>query len=362
MQYAVLGAGNGGQTLASVLRSQGYSLRLWNRSGAVIAALRERGKIVVTGAVSLEVPADFLTMSLEEALAGTDVALWTVPAHAHRALAEAVAPYVTADQIHILNPGRTGGALEVWTVFHRLCPERVPVVAETQSLLYACRTVAPGSVELLHVKPRNVVSCLPSWRMDRVSAAMAGIYAGLECRDSTFDTSIENIGAILHPVPALLNTGWIERPETPFLHYFMGISPTIARLLERIDAERVSVAGAYGISTLSVLEWHNRTYGSDAATLYDALQSNSGYAAIAAPTSMAHRYVHEDVPTGLVPIAELGRNAGVPTPLTDLAIRLADELLGTDYRHTGRTLHRLGLDGLSVDECVEVFAGRRSPA
>jgi opine dehydrogenase len=358
---AILGAGNGGQALAAVCKDHGIEVRLWNRSPGVVAALRKRGGIEVRGGLRLYATPDLITHSIQETLEGADVVLWALPAHAHYSVAERAAPHVTADQIHVLNPGRTGGALEVSSVFHRLAPERVPIVAETQTFPYACRATTPGSVEMLYVKPSNAVACLPAEGSPRVEAALTGTHAGVEMQDTTLATGIENIGAILHPVPVLLNIGWVETPDVPFLHYYHGISPTIAAFLERIDAERLAVAAAYGVSTRSVLQWHNEMYGSNADTLYDGLQSNSRYASLSAPDDLQHRYLHEDIPTGLVPISELGKAAGVPTPLIDLAIHLGDEILGTDYRQTGRTLARLGLSGLTVQECAEVFAGCRRP-
>ena len=43
---------------------------------------------------------------------------------------------------------------------------------------------------------------------------------------------------------------------------------------------------------------------------------------IKAPPSLDHRYIHEDIGYGLVPMAELGRLAGVATPTIDLVLTL----------------------------------------
>jgi opine dehydrogenase len=55
------------------------------------------------------------------------------------------------------------------------------------------------------------------------------------------------------------------------------------------------------------------------------------------------RYLTEDVPCGLVPISELGRAAGVPTPTIDGLIAVVSAMIGRDLRAEGRTLARLGL-------------------
>ena len=53
-----------------------------------------------------------------------------------------------------------------------------------------------------------------------------------------------------------------------------------------------------------------------------------------------------------MPIAELGRLAGVATPTIDALIALAGLALGIDYRLDGLTLERLGLAGKTPAELV----------
>ena len=64
------------------------------------------------------------------------------------------------------------------------------------------------------------------------------------------------------------------------------------------------------------------------------------------------RYVIEDVPTGLVPVSELGKKFGVKTPAIDTIINLADILFEADFRASGRNLAQLGLSQLSQEEII----------
>ena len=67
-----------------------------------------------------------------------------------------------------------------------------------------------------------------------------------------------------------------------------------------------------------------------------------------APGALDARYVTEDVPYGLVPIAELGRRAGVPTPVAHALTMFASAALGRDFITEGRTLARMGLEGRTL--------------
>ena len=52
----------------------------------------------------------------------------------------------------------------------------------------------------------------------------------------------------------------------------------------------------------------------------------------------------------LVAMSELGRAAGVTTPVIDGLITLTSTMLRHDFRSEGRNLTRLGLSGKTVDE------------
>ena len=47
------------------------------------------------------------------------------------------------------------------------------------------------------------------------------------------------------------------------------------------------------------------------------LRSNPGYQDIKAPTTLNHRYLWEDIPTGLVPISDMARALDIETPTID---------------------------------------------
>jgi len=148
----------------------------------------------------------------------------------------------------------------------------------------------------------------------------------------------------------------------PFDHYHQGITPAVARVLEALDGERLSVAAALGIGLPTAREWLREAYGVDGPDLYRALQENRAYRGIRAPTDLDTRYLWEDVPTGLVPLASLGELAGVPTPTMRSLIHLASLVHGVDYFRHGRTLGRMGLGGLAVADLLDYVRERREAA
>jgi opine dehydrogenase len=169
---------------------------------------------------------------------------------------------------------------------------------------------------------------------------------------------MDNMGAIFHPALTVLNAGRIESTQGDYQFYVEGLTPAVAKVLEALDRERVTVAAALGIRAQSAREWLDMAYNATGANLYEAMHNNVGYQGIKAPPTLAHRYIFEDVPMSLVPIASAGQQFGVSTAAIDTIVRLASLIHGTDYRSKGRTMAKLGLANLTVEEIREVVDTR----
>lgn len=186
---------------------------------------------------------------------------------------------------------------------------------------------------------------MPAWRTGELLALCRPLLPMLTAAPSVLHTSFENMGCVLHPGITLGNRRRIAAGVS-FLFYCEGVTPAVAATLSALDAERCAVASAYGVEARSLASWLRAAYGRPSGSLAGMICANPGYEGIRAPTALDHRYLWEDVPTGLVPISALGEAAGVPTPACDAAIATASRLLRTDFRSTGRSLSRLGLAGL----------------
>jgi len=158
------------------------------------------------------------------------------------------------------------------------------------------------------------------------------------------------MGAIFHPALTMLNAGWIESTHGDYQFYIDGVTPSVARVLEALDRERVTVASSLGIRGRTGLEWLKLAYDTVGDDLYEAIHNQPGYYGIKAPPTLNHRYIFEDVPMSLVPIAALGERYGVSVRGMDAMIRLACIIHRTDYWRRGRTLDKLGINNLSESE------------
>lgn len=68
------------------------------------------------------------------------------------------------------------------------------------------------------------------------------------------------------------------------------------------------------------------------------------------PFDVKTRYITEDVPVGMVLIASLGQWLEVPTPAIHATIQFCGLMNEIDYWKEGRTLERLGLAKLNLNQ------------
>lgn len=348
---AVIGAGNGGQAFAGYLSALGYKVRLYDREVSKVTQLNKNKKIRLVGALSLEGEIEFASANLGKVISGADLIMVATTATAHRPLASQMAPLLTEGQIIVLNPGRTCGALEFRNTLDEAGLSKRVYVAEAQTLVYACRVVETGVVNIIGVKDRVLISAYPASDTTHVLDALKPIFPCFYAAKNVLQTSFENVGAMFHPTVVLFNEAAIERGES--FYFYRDMTDGLARIIEKADNERLAVAAAYGISPISAFDWVSYAYdGVEGKDLCERMQNNPAYYEITAPRTIECRQITEDIPTGIIPLAELGKAAGVPTPLFDSLITICSILHKRDYRKEGRTLKRLGLHNLTVDEII----------
>lgn len=352
-RFTVIGAGHGGKGMAAHLALMGFPVTLYNRTPENINTIKARGGIELK---SFEGgPHGFghlerVTADMGEALEDAEVIMVVVPSTAHADIAHATAPHLKDGQIVVLNPGRTCGALEVTYIYRQEGVRADVTVAEAETLIYASRSDGPALARLFGIKEAVPIAALPATRTGRVLEALAPAYPQFIDGISVLHTGLNNMGAIFHPALALLNVGRIETTLGEFQFYVDGVSPSVARVLEVLDRERVTVASSLGIRARSALEWLQLAYHATGNDLYEAIHNQQGYYGIQAPATMNHRYITEDVPMSLVPIAALANTYGVSVRGMESIIRLACIIHGTDYWRRGRTPERLGIIDWSVSE------------
>jgi opine dehydrogenase len=353
---AVLGAGNGGCAAAADLGGRGFEIRLYNRSRERLEPLLQRGGLERYGEAGegfVELAA--ITDDLETAVRGADLVMLTVPISAHPFYARRLSTILPPGAVLFLNPGHMGGGLFMAHEIHRLTGRTDVRTCEVSTLAYACRMHGPASVNVMRVMRSLPFAAFPGRAQDELFELLSPLYPSLVQASHVLQTGFLDINAVEHPPQIICNAGWVEHTKGAYLFYYEGTTPSVGRVIDTLDRERIAVAEAAGVPTKPFVQvFQEMGYTTEDAarvgTAHAALQESAPNRWIRGPKSLDHRYLHEDVGWGLVPWSELGRSLGVPTPVMDALITLGSTLNGRDYRAEGLTLERLGLAGKRPEE------------
>ncbi len=358
---AILGAGNGGCAAAADLTNRGFDVHLYSRSQRTLQPIIDRGGLEMIGVLGEGfMKLAKVTNRIEEAVAGADVIMTTTPTNAFDYFAQILAPLLKKGQVLFFNPGQGGGGLS----FHRWLRQYggPPVRSvETSSLTYGTRVPEPGKT-WIKTKVKNLMTgAFPSKDTGELVAYVRQLYPVLKPARNVLETTLYDINAIEHPPGMVCNAGWIEHTWGGFRFYYEGLTPSVCRVIEDIDEERLAIIRAlnqrtgWDIPVKSFPEiFYEHEYTSVPPTgergIIPAQQAASpGNKVTKCPPTLDDRYMHEDVGYGLVPIREIGNALGVATPYIDALIRIASSLMAQDYFETGITLEKMGLADIPVD-------------
>jgi opine dehydrogenase len=339
--------------MAAHLALMGFKVTLYNRTYENIAVINKRGGIDLESYDSW--PHGFgklflVTSDIKKALAKAQVIMVVVPSSAHVDVAKCCAPHLRNGQIVILHPGRTCGAIEFRMTLAAMGCKADVTVAEAETFIYASRSDGPAQARIFRIKEAVPLAALPATRTEYVLDLLQPAYPQFIDGVNVLNTSLNNMGAIFHPAITILNAGRIEATHGDFEFYIDGVTQSTARVLEVLDRDRVTVASALGVRARTAMEWLKLAYNTEGEDLNEAIHNQPGYYGIKAPSTLHHRYIFEDVPMSLVPIASLGARYGVTVHGMDSIIRLACIIHRTDYWKRGRSVERLGVGHLSVSE------------
>jgi opine dehydrogenase len=355
---AIIGAGIGGVYLAAELGMLGCKLRLHDIDDSRLVAIRARGGIEVEsrGFAAIE----RTTADPAAAIEGADVIVIVTGGNAQADAARSLAPLLRDGQIIVLIQGNTGGSLVLRCALDAVGCHAAVDIAEIDNYPYSCWRLAPDRIRPIVKKRWLQIATFPGNRVGPVFARLSPLFPAAVAAPSALSTGFTNANAMLHVANCVANAGKIDRGES-YKFYAEGVTPAVARLYQAINAERVAIAAALGAAVPSLEDWFERVYGVRGVSLDESCRllttnSDGPYQATGTPSSWQHKYIAEDVPTGLIPMRELGEAAGVPTPAIDAVVTLAQVLAGRDFAAEARTLDRMGLAGMDGRDIRRVVA------
>lgn len=362
--WAIIGGGNGGQSMAGHLGILGQKVRLFDVVPATVDALNAKGSITVTNAMDGEGKLEFATTDMGKAMEGADNVILVLPSLYHESIARQMVPHLKDGMTVLLHPEASCGAISFRKVMKEMGCTADVVVGAACTLLYATRILENGKVEIYGVKNSVPIAALPASDNDRLKAAICDVMPWFTIVSSVLETSLDNLNAMMHPAPMLLSTSRIEAdPFIPFQYYLEGITPSMGHFVENMDKERIAIAKEVGYTQRSVCQEYIDMYscGVEGDPLYKLCRNNPGYDGIMCGSNLGSRYVMEDVPYSLVALQSIAKVMGVPTPCMDAIVTIGrtifDGTNGFAKMDEGRTIEALGLEGMDKEALLKYIMG-----
>jgi opine dehydrogenase len=354
-KLAVCGSGNAGLSIAADSAFKGFAVRLFELDSlnGLIRPIQDAGGIEVTptsettsgrtGFVALEKA----TTDPEEAVAGADVIMITVPAMYHAAFFDAVAPYLCDGQIVLFNTA-------YWACLRllprmRSLPAKI-ILAESNIMPYAAQRDGGNRVHITRYKRNFRVAALPGRESDHVFAILRQVYSQFEKVETVLDIDVASGGnpAMTAPMTIPMAGLYFDR----FRGGKLGAMATSmgSRLLNAYDADRERLARLLGSERFeSQISYYCGTYGykgDDMAQIMRKSDTIDWYAT----SDYVKQLIDEDLVYSYVPMVRMADSLGIDLAATRAIVEVLGIMLETDYWGMGPTLEDLGLAGLNLTQ------------
>jgi opine dehydrogenase len=358
MRIAVLGGGNGSFAAAADLTLAGHDVRLWRRDQKAVAKHRANGNRILVKDFSgkRDVAIADVTNDMAAAVRGAELIVCPAPATAQPDIARLLAPHLIDGQVVFLPPGTFGSmifAKAAWDAGNRAAA----AFAETGTLPWLTRKHGPFEVAITVRAKRLPTGVFPLSRKAHALSIIGQAFPNVieDCGDA-LSGALMNAGPIIHPPLITMNAGPLEHFDRWDIHK-EGTQPSIRRVTDALDAERIAVREAlgYGAPHFPLADHYAKSgdewmYGRGS---HDRLTDSGDWREHIVLAE--HRYMREDTRIGLSFMASVAEVAGVPAPLIRAFAAIGGAICGEDFHKTGRTLSSLGFGGYDRTRLQELL-------
>ena len=333
MNITIVGTGNAGCAHAAMFTLKGHNVTLYktstNGNNQNFEYLRRTKKLTVSIGDEVKTISLYnVTTDGDVAFANCDVCFVMVQTLYHEQVAQLVAQYIKK-QIKLLFvvPGYMGSLY-----FEKLIGARCQCIAEGESTAYDARIINDGHVKILFKNVRNAVGVLKGNKETVCNILSSLVETYQYTRKNIIDSALHNPNLIVHTIGAIMSASRIEYSGGEFWMYKEAFTPSIWRVIDRLDKEKMDILEFFGCERIPYVEACKfRNCDDLTVNALDVFKSYAESGSPKGPTSVQTRYITEDVPIGLGLMQSLGLKSNIKTPICDSLIAIAESLVGQDF-------------------------------
>ena len=353
---AILGGGAIALANSALLSLSGFKVNMFElpRFRNNIYPIIEKGGIEFTGILgSGFAKLNMVTTNVEEAIKDVDIIILATPAFSHEAFIKACAPYLQDRQIFLIETAYFG-CLRFAKTIHDT--GRQILLSEMNITPYTCTKMGPTHINIdgMREKDEVFVAALPAKDTMEVLYHLRKIFPGISPAKNVLQTSLDNCNWISHPPITLLHRGFIERTTEFSLPLKDSIPPSVVKLMEAMEEERLELGRAFELKLPSIKHFWNI----EGKNPEEALRRSKEFKTyIYKYKNGSHQYLIEDLYLALPPIASLANLVDVPIPTINALIHIFSVVDGVDYMKKGVNVEIMGLAGLGIKEILKLLEG-----
>jgi opine dehydrogenase len=342
MRLAVIGAGPIGGLSALMAAERGHEVAILSPRGAPRPGEVTGGRLRLRSTGALEAEHAVTLLPDMAALADWPVLLLAVPGDAY--------PAVLPPLLAALRPEQTvifSGALSLaplWLKEQAAARGEAPGIVAWGTTLGTGRILPDRRIQVGTLRARFEMTAHPAERRGALLADCEALFGErFAPADSLLLPVLSNINPVAHAGQVIPNMSRIEQGEPWQL--FANFRESGARIAEAIDAERVAIAAALGVTVRTLARHYHLSYHvpeGPVASIAAAIEADGR--GPRGPATFQHRYLEEDMPYGLAVYEVLGRIAGVPTPQMSAALTVLSCATGRALREGNPLIEWLGLE------------------
>lgn len=349
---SIIGTGHCGCALAVDTLSRGLGVLLYAHPEHArnLNAIAQQGYLNS----AMQIEGQFkprLTQNIAEAVKFSKCLIITTPSFGHDTIVNELKSFDLSDHVLVVINANFFSLAYMNELNARL-------ILETNAAPYASRFV-DGEILVLGIKKNLQIAAYPADISADDRNAVASVFSmSLEWQDNVLDVGLQSNNGVFHPATTILNTARIELTKGDFYFYKDGISTSVGRIIESVDQERLAIANAFGYRPQTLLSEMISFYGGEYKSFSDfACHSAVHNRTKNTPSSMAERYITEDVPFIMVPWHELGRVAGIQAPTMRSIIEFSSIINNENYFLHGRNARKLKIENLSIEDVIRIIKG-----
>lgn len=351
-RITVIGAGGTGHALAAILAAKGHRVCLADTEAYsdILMQTQKLHEIQVSGTTEMVGCLAEVSTDIGRAVTDAELIICCTVSNRDEEIARLMVSYLNAEQAVLISAGN--GASIIYHDIFEEAGRGDTLVGEVAGNFFPCRLTASGQVLIgLPLSPKGVAA-FPPERSSELAQRFADVWELRPCR-SLFEAIFNGPNLICHGAGIAANLAAIDRSNGTFNLFKDGLSPAYLNLTDALWEEKRRVYEAMGCIVppapremlAGVMDTENEDY--------------RFFREMDGPGSLEHRYITEDVPCLLCFFVSIARSLEVQIPLFEGIVRILSAAADRDFYAEGRTLEKLGLNGMGHRQLIDFFLAEK---